>query len=123
MTREKDKKMNRFKNTELGAFLVEHFPKIAEVIIDQTDPEKLPRPSLIKEVWRSTSGIKFEDKMRFEELMAFYPVDGCDTKVELMNDLIDSGKKARSLARTMGMIVLYLLASIGLVHFIIELTK
>lgn len=115
--------MNRFKNTELGAFLIEHFPKVAEVVVDQTDSETLPKPSLIREVWRSTSGIKFEDKMKFEELMAFYPVDGCETKVNLMKDLNDSGKRARSLGMTMYLVVLYLLASIGLVHFIIELTK
>jgi hypothetical protein len=113
--------MNRFKDTELGEFLINNFPDIADEVITLTSLNRLPDPEIIKESWKNTPGIEFSDRMKFEELMAFYPTDGCETKNDMMNDMIDPGRSIKFPTKEIGVIVLCLLASIGLAAFITKL--
>lgn len=120
MSKQKDRQMDRFKKTDLGKFLNDKFPGIAEEIIDQTrqlnppNSTALPELQLIKSVWNAVGGISFEDRMRFEELAMFYSSSTCPTKDMLENKKLPMASTAEILAKG----VLYLLAVIGFIGFI-----
>lgn len=104
--------MNRFKETEIGKYLNDRFPKVLDIITNSTELGCLPDPKFIREVWDNTPGIKFEDRLKFEELIMFYNIP-CETKTMIENEIANVRNEPLKNFKEYRKNVLYLLALIG----------